>query len=447
MKKHPSLCVIILITSLTLFLKPAAFSQTFTPRYNTSMTGGSNGFYEYLPVDYDKGTQNYPLLIFFHGIGERGDGGEKQLSEVLFNGTPNQMSKNEFPATFTANGKTFSFICLTPQFTGWPSSTDVNNIINYAIKNYRVDTTRIYLTGLSMGGGVIWDYIGSSPDYAKRIAAVLPVAGAASPNNSKCSNIAKANIAVWATHNDGDPTVPVSNTIGFVNGINSQNPPPTPLAKMTIFHSSSHNAWWDTYQLTFKENGLNVYEWMLQFQKSSYNVMPDFDLKASATYSKESVLIRWSVTEDNSFSGYTIERSQNGTTFTPIGTVQPKGIGSNTYQFNDDNPPAGNNLYRVRVSRHNGTNLYSNILAVTVSKLNTISLYPNPVVSALHIRSDRDIQNGQIKITDMAGKLVLVNSFSGSGDHSILLNLPKGMYNAVVSEKGTVLYSHTFMKQ
>ncbi len=58
-------------------------------------------------------------------------------------------------------------------------------MIDFAIKKYRIDTTRIYVSGLSMGGGVTWEYAAA---YASRVAAIVPICGASTPNDTKAKN-------------------------------------------------------------------------------------------------------------------------------------------------------------------------------------------------------------------------------------------------------------------
>ena len=92
-------------------------------------------------------------------------------------------------------------------------------MINYALQHYRVDPTRIYLTGLSMGGGATWDYPaygGTNGSYAMKIAAILPVSGADTLYRDGSQTIASANLPVYATHNQDDPTVPSVYTVANV---------------------------------------------------------------------------------------------------------------------------------------------------------------------------------------------------------------------------------------
>ncbi len=257
------LALFIIIISLNL---PA---QVQTARY-ISTNPKSNAYYEYLPQGYDpNGTAKYPLIVFIHGMGELGAGTSSTIQAVLNNGTPRQIYQGVFPTSFTVNGVVTKPIVISPQFTEWPWASDINTLLDYLVTNYKVDIKRIYLTGLSMGGGVIWDYVNFSAAYANRIAAIVPICGASWPNQNGANIIAAANIAIWATHNDGDPTVTVNNTINFVNYVNAAPIAPTPLAKKTIFSSTSHDAWSRTYDLNFKENNLNVYEWMLGFSKNA----------------------------------------------------------------------------------------------------------------------------------------------------------------------------------
>src|SRR5450432_3004669 len=205
-------------------------AQTQTAR-NISMTANSDGYYEYLPQGYESGTQNYPLILFAHGAGELG---AVPLSALLGAGLPALIDQGNFPVSFTVNGQTSSFIVISPHFSmNWPVPTDIQDILDYVVQHYRVDQSRIYMTGLSMGGGVTWDYAGGSSIYANRLAAIVPIAGASWPEPSRGRVIANANLPVWATHNDGDPTVPVSYTNDYITNINAA-PSPTPLAKKSI---------------------------------------------------------------------------------------------------------------------------------------------------------------------------------------------------------------------
>lgn len=243
------------------------YTETGLP-VQTSITHNVNsnigGYLEALPAHYsDHPKKRFPLIIFLNGSGSLGDGSKSSLGVEDNIAIPHLIQKGKFPANFTVNNFTYQFIVLTPQFKNWPQPNDVNDMINYAIKTYRIDTTRIYVCGLSMGGGTSWDY---SSDYGKRIAAVVPICGASSPTTQNADYIAKDQLPVWAFHNNGDPTVPCSYTTTWVKDINSDNP--VIKAKMTIFQNNVHDAWSTATNPNYTENGLNIYEWMLTYKRN-----------------------------------------------------------------------------------------------------------------------------------------------------------------------------------
>ncbi|MCL6524096.1 MAG: dienelactone hydrolase family protein [Thermoflavifilum sp.] len=223
------------------------------------------GFYVALPSRYDSTQWHYPLMIFCHGIGELGDGTANSLPLVLRNGPPKLINQKTFPPDFLVDGQHFSFIVLSPQFKQWPSANDILAVIAYAIQHYRIDTTRIYLTGLSMGGGITWDFASANTSNALKLAAIAPIAGAAWPSQQKADTMAKAHLPVWAFHNQNDPTVPSSYSIDFIHYLQHAQANPAP--RLTIFPVSGHDAWTKAYDPHYQENGLNVYAWMLQYHR------------------------------------------------------------------------------------------------------------------------------------------------------------------------------------
>lgn len=236
-----------------------------------SITTNTNAFYQYLPKGYNPNdTTRYPLMVYMHGAGDLGAGTPSTLPLMLRSGPPEEINEDSFPTEVTVNGDTFGFIMIGPQWTVQPTPANVNAVINYAIANYHVDTTRIYLTGLSMGGGVTWLYAGNQPAYANRLAAIVPVCGDANPDSIRGRIIAAANLPVWATHNNNDPLVPDTWTIQQVAWINDP-PAPVPPALLTIFNNNVHDAWTATYSPTLKVNNMNIYQWMLQYTRLSTN--------------------------------------------------------------------------------------------------------------------------------------------------------------------------------
>ncbi len=265
--KHQRKIILYLLFAIFYLAINKAAAQVQTPRYNISMGTNTKGYYEYLPKGYHADNQKYPLILFLHGNGDRGIGDTVQLPRILDEGLPKLINNGGFPDSFIVNGQLHRFIVLSPQFINWPTASQIEQVLNYAVTNYRVNKYRIYISGISMGGGVAWDFAGNSALNAHRLAAIVPICGAPLPVGNRGRVIAAANLPVWATHNDSDRTVPVLKTHQYIDSINKE-PAPVPAAKKTIFISRSHNAWTKTYDPFFKEDSLNVYEWMLQYDRS-----------------------------------------------------------------------------------------------------------------------------------------------------------------------------------
>ncbi|HZG23985.1 MAG TPA: hypothetical protein VEZ17_05365, partial [Chitinophagaceae bacterium] len=272
--KFFTLKALCLLASACFCISPATgFGQTQTAR-SVSMTPNSRGFYEYLPQNYNSESQSYPLLVFIHGIGELGDGSQGSLPIVLQNGPPRLINQGTFPTSFTVNGQSFKFIVISPQFVYWPGPNDVQGVIDYCVRTYRVDANRIYLSGLSMGGGATWEFASNSETNANRLAAIVPVCGALGPDMARAKTMATANLPVWATHNDADPAVNPYFTNTWVDWMNASTPKPGPLARKTMFPGYWHDAWSTTYDPNYRENNLNVYEWMLQYKRGTSTPPP-----------------------------------------------------------------------------------------------------------------------------------------------------------------------------
>jgi len=371
-----------------------SFTQVQTPRYSTVINANCHGFYEYLPQGYNPATtETYPIILFVHGLGETGDGTNGQLQRVLTHGIPKLINQGVFPTSFTVPGQTQAhrFIVISPQFIGWPSPADMDAVLNYAILHYKVNINRVYVTGLSMGGGITWEYPGSLAAYANRIAAIVPVCGASWPEPVRAYVIAAANVKVWATHNNGDPQVPVHYTEDYVMHINSAPVPPTVPAKKSIFVANSHDAWTKTYDPNFTENGMNIYQWMLQFQRAIAGPLPVTltsyrAFKSSATQAT----ISWTTGTESNNSHFTIERSGNGADFIELATLPANT--SHSYTATDDHPLKGDNYYRLFQTDVDGKKTYFTTLKLSFDSRakNSLILTPNPVTSFFQVKLEQE---------------------------------------------------------
>lgn len=404
-------------------------AQTHTPIY-ASMTGFSNGYYEYLPQGYwNNPDEKFPVIIFVHGLGECGNG-TTDLYKVLANGTPKQISQGNFPASFTVNGQTHKFIVISPQFTNWVAYVQMNDVINYVVSHYKVDINRIYLTGLSMGGGCIWEYAGYSYEYASRVAAIVPVCGASTATTDKINNIANADLPVWGTHNAGDAVVGVGSTITYVDGINSAPNPPSPLARKTIFQVSGHDAWSQTYNLSYRENGLNVYEWMLT-NKRNLAALPVTGFNFNASKRNNTSLLQWTTLSETNNRGFAVEKSSDGFAYTQIAFINSRslaGAGA-AYEYSDMQPAAGKNYYRIKQVDVNDRFSYSSIKILDFAVKTSVQVYPNPASDFIYIKTDAVTAKTVARLVNSAGQTVKQTAFSTQTNMSIpLANIPSGIY-------------------
>lgn len=346
-----------------------ADAQVQTPRY-VSMNPSTGGYYEYLPQGYNpSGSETYPLILFVHGLGETGPGNATSLPNVLRNGIPKVISQGKFPVSFTVNGRTSKFIVISPQFNVWPKFTDVDAVLDYIEAHYKIDRTRIYVTGLSMGGGVTWEYGGCSSNlkYVQRIAGIAPICGASSPSAYRARTIAKYNLPVWAFHNQNDPTVSVENTNQYIALIN-EPPAPVPPAKKTIFNASGHDAWTKAYDPAYKENNMNVYEWMLQYSRPAQGTNPPPVVNAGAdktiTLPANSVALAGSATDANgTVASYAWAKMSGPAQYTLSSTTVTNPTLSNLV--------AGTYVFRLTATDNQGASAYDEVTVTVNAATNT----------------------------------------------------------------------------
>lgn len=192
-----------------------AFAQPFgTPGRMTAVRRDANtsgfGYYEYIPHEYST-SKKWPLVLSFHGTGEKGDG-NAALSKVLNAGVPSLFKVNM--DTILANDTRQPFVLVAPQdASGWPGADLVWALVEYAKFRYSIDTNRIYVTGLSAGGGTTWGFINK---YGNRLAAAAPICGAGSVAFDARS---LQTLPIGAFHAFNDPTVALTQSLGNVDRI------------------------------------------------------------------------------------------------------------------------------------------------------------------------------------------------------------------------------------
>jgi predicted peptidase len=221
------------------------------------------GYYIGLPPRYNERSDSFPLILFLHGLGQMGNG-SSDLHYITFDGIGRLIHNGNFPVSFASGGRLFSFIVVSPQSNRTPIESDVKELLDHMTRTYRIDRSRVYLSGLSMGARVVTL---TAAAYAEEFAAIVPIAGVAvgAGMQNTCKAIAEAGLPVWELHNLDDPMAPVAQAQQFISGITGFNPRVKP--RFTVFDVYGHDAWITALEADFKENGMNIYEWMLQYSR------------------------------------------------------------------------------------------------------------------------------------------------------------------------------------
>ncbi|CAG0928326.1 hypothetical protein TFLX_00845 [Thermoflexales bacterium] len=199
----------------------------------------------YVPVDYGRDAQRrWPLIVFLHGSGERGDDPQR-LTSI---GLPQILQdRSDLP-----------FIVVAPQLLPGESWNDKGELVAALMawleEQYTIDPQRIYLTGFSLGGYGTWALGLSSPD---RFAALVPVAGGwefgsdAVPSNI-CALAAKP---IWVFHGAQDETVNPAQSEVLVEALRACGSD----VRYTVIPQATHAA---AGVLPYRESEL--YDWLLQ---------------------------------------------------------------------------------------------------------------------------------------------------------------------------------------
>ena len=174
-------------------------------------SGAPYGYLSYLPPKYDARNGKHPLVIFLHGYGELGDG--KTTLGGLSKHGPFKLIKKD-PSIFAqANA-----VVLAPQglkSDNWWRWEKLDDFLKHAMKTYSIDKDRIYLTGLSMGGGGTWMMASRHP---RTFAALVPICGASKPPAGG-KDLKFDQVPIWAFHSIGDKTVGMDNSELWLNAL------------------------------------------------------------------------------------------------------------------------------------------------------------------------------------------------------------------------------------
>ena len=217
--------------------------------------------FQLLEPDQLKDGESYPLVVFLHGFGERGDDNERQLMhgvpEILRYGAQNDHEMfilapqhNDIPwhVANVLNNERFSFPNKPTQ-----AIEQTISLIKETIESHPIDTSRIYVTGLSMGAFGTWDIVLRAPDL---FAAAIPVAGGLADGVKEMLD----NVPVWILHGDQDKVVHPDHSKRAYEYLKAFDYP----VKYTLVEGVAHDqqAWQTLYSNT------EVLNWMFAQRKN-----------------------------------------------------------------------------------------------------------------------------------------------------------------------------------
>lgn len=181
-----------------------------------------------------------PLVLFLHGAGERGN----NLELVKKWGPPRQVGE----------GEALPFLLISPQCPeGETWNVDVlEKLVESVADEFPVDSQRLYLTGLSMGGYGTWNLLARRPDL---FAAAVPICGGGNPATAESLK----EIPIWAFHGDQDTAVPLEKSQEMVTAIQNAG---GKLVILTVYPGVGHNSWSPTY------DNPEVYQWLLRHRRA-----------------------------------------------------------------------------------------------------------------------------------------------------------------------------------
>lgn len=181
----------------------------------------------------------YPLILFFHGAGERGTDNRAQLSHIekAFETIQNtqdcfillpQCPKEERWVDADWSAKSHQ---MKEQPTPWLQGA--MQLLDSLQQNLPIDKQRCYVMGLSMGGFATWEAISRWP---QRFAAAVPICGGGDPGQA----VAIAQLPLWAFHGLKDPVVRPGRTIEMIKALRAVE---NTAARRTLYPSVGHGAW------------------------------------------------------------------------------------------------------------------------------------------------------------------------------------------------------------
>ena len=227
--------------------KPYGMEETVSMTVPGKYVAGSGGrcvnYRIYVPEIPESATNGVPLVLFLHGSGERGTNNVSQL--VHGAGGLVWWSRNREPAIIVApqappaaewSPVFFSELKARMPFSPPPMIKLVKSLVDDVCERYPVDTNRILVTGISLGGYGVWDLVSRYPGY---FAAAIPVCGAGDPQRAEAAAVTP----LWIFHGEADGNVPNRLDRAMVSRLWELNAP----VRYMEYPDSGHAIWGRVY--------------------------------------------------------------------------------------------------------------------------------------------------------------------------------------------------------
>ena len=232
--------VLTVIIGLTLSIFAKAYGNNPAQKAEKSKT---YPYLVYLPEGYDQTSRKeWPVIIYLHGSSCKGN----NLDRL----------KKYGPPFYLDRGMQVDAIVISPQCPSnrnWTTGNWFESFYNEMKDNYHIDASRVYLTGMSLGGFGTWDLASRYPDY---IAAIMPLCGGGRPDMAESMK----DLPTWVFHGDKDRLVNVKRSEQMVSAMQEQGGRP----KFSVLKGQGH----DIHKV-YSDQG--VYEWLLSQHKEVYD--------------------------------------------------------------------------------------------------------------------------------------------------------------------------------
>ena len=259
----------LVLSLMTLSRTSAAEAQSVASFERTITKTVGYQYLLHLPADFDARAERvWPLIIFLHGSGERGADpwlvAKHGPPKLLRAGSPapeNETAEVAARRTETARQLATNFIVVSPQcpIGIWWDDDAILALTDEIVTKHKVDTRRVYLTGLSMGGFGTWS-VGLK--YPGRFAAIVPICGGGQRvdvmRSARERKAALQSLGIWVFHGAKDPTVPLEESENMVTALKKAGV--TDL-QFTVYPEAKHDSWTETY------DNPDLYTWLLKHQR------------------------------------------------------------------------------------------------------------------------------------------------------------------------------------